>query len=70
MGADQIKQKAQSEVELACIAESALPHVGRKRADLFVEGAGQASPRVEAEVESVVEVVVVGVGRLGVCRVQ
>lgn len=70
MGADQIKQKAQSEVELACIAESALPHVGRKRADLYIEGAGQASPRVEAEVEPVVEVVVVGVGRLVVCRVQ
>lgn len=68
MGADQTKQEAQSEVELACIAETALPHVGRKRAGLYVEGAGQASPRVEAE--AVVEVVVVGVGRLEVCRVQ
>lgn len=50
-------------MELACIAETALPHV-----DLYVEGAGQASPRVEAEAEAVEEVM--DVGRLEVCRVQ
>lgn len=54
--------KVRSEVEPACIAESALVRAGRREADRCVEASTRVEVEVEAEVKVVVEVVVVGAG--------